>query len=98
MYCRPMPPVLYFLSTGGGIGTAKSRDFVLSSFSVGTCYQDCVRRYSIPTYQMIFHCRCEKINSSLFNEFACKLGFFGMSGPVLMAHECQKSSIYTRTS
>jgi hypothetical protein len=33
-------------------------------------------------------------NSSLFNEFVCKLGFFAMSGPsetsVLKAHECQK--------
>jgi hypothetical protein len=29
-------------------------------------------------------------NSSLFNEFVCKLGFFSISGPVLKAHECQK--------
>jgi hypothetical protein len=44
-------------------------------------------------------------NSSLFDEFLCKLGFFGTSGPVsnasetsvLKAHECQKSPIDTRT-
>jgi hypothetical protein len=28
-----------------------------------------------------------KKNSSLFNEFVCKLGFFGMSGPIQNASE-----------
>jgi hypothetical protein len=33
---------------------------------------------------------------SLFDEFLCKLGFFGTSKTsVLKAHECQKSPIYT---
>jgi hypothetical protein len=34
------------------------------------------------------------------NSFVCKLGFFGIRGPltsVLNAHECQKSPIYTGT-
>jgi hypothetical protein len=36
-----------------------------------------------------------KRNSSLFNEFVCKLAFFGMSARftrVLKAHECQKKA------
>jgi hypothetical protein len=40
-------------------------------------------------------------NSSLFDEFLCELGFFWdewVETSVLKAHECQKSSIHTRTN
>jgi hypothetical protein len=58
-----------------------------TTFTTNFYVKKCYFHYDFVCKKVLLSLRYAK-NSSLFNEFVCKLGFFGMSRPsVLKAHE-----------